>query len=122
MLGVVALIRPLLNILGLMDAVPGGPVLVTVLISLMWIAVVGLSGTARAFQTLVLAGLAYGTFAIALSAVLSPILIGELQGPVANPIAIPSVLIVNALWGAVAGVVALGVQRVRFGRDVGARQ
>lgn len=57
----------------------------------------------------------YGLSAIVLGGVLSPILTGELQGPLATPfgIGVLATLAVNALWGAVTGVLAALVQRLR---------
>jgi hypothetical protein len=120
-LGALALVRPLTRILGL--DVPGGPVLLTVVITAVWVAAVGLARIARPVLTLVAAGLVYGVLAILLSAVLSPILTGELQGPLATPFGfgIVAVLAVNAVWGTVAGLLAAGVQRVVPGRSTTGR-
>jgi hypothetical protein len=85
-------------------------------VTAVWVLVVGLGRVAQPVLTLVGAGLAYGVFAIALSGILSPILSGELQGPLAMPIAIVPMLLVNALWGLVAGGLALLVARVRVTR------
>lgn len=119
-LGALALARPLMNIVGLADQLgrPLTPVLVTLLISVVWIAAVGLSRVAQPVLTLTFAGLAYGVFAIVLSAVLSPILTGEFQGPLATPFAfaVVPVLITNAIWGAITGVIALLVQQMRGNR------
>lgn len=114
-LGALALVRPVMSITGLLDILgkPLAPILVTVAISLVWIAVVGFSRVSRPILTLVLAGLAYGVFSIVLSAVLSPILTGELQGPLTNPFAVISVLLTNVIWGAATGVLAALVQRLR---------
>jgi hypothetical protein len=114
-LGALALIRPLLNIVGLMDGLgrPFGPLLVTALISLAWLVMVVLSRVRRPFATLVWSGIAYAVFAIVLSAILSPLLHGELLGPLTNPFAFVAVLITNALWGGAVGLLALGLQRVR---------
>ncbi len=118
-LGALALVRPLMSVVGLMDAIgkPTGPLLVTVAISAAWVLAVGLSRVARPVLTLVLAGVIYGALSMLLSAVLSPVLTGELQGPLANPIAIGPVLLINAVWGALAGALALGIQRVLGRRE-----
>ncbi len=118
-LGALALIRPLIRIVGTqLGAVepPAVAVLVTLGISLVWIGVVGLTRVARPVLTLVCAGLVYAVLSILLSGVLSPVLTGELQGPLATPVAIVPVLAVNAAWGAVAGLLALALQRVRGNR------
>lgn len=114
-LGALGLVRPVLNITGVADALgkPLTPVLMTVAISLVWIAAAGLTRVPDPLLTLVFAGIAYGVFAIVVSAILSPILLGELQGPVVNPVAIFGVLAVNALWGLITGLLALGIRRLR---------
>ncbi|TDC88867.1 hypothetical protein E1161_22630 [Saccharopolyspora aridisoli] len=113
-LGVFALVRPILNITGAMDVLgkPVGPVLVTVVISTVWLAAVVWRRSARPVATLTCAGLVYGVLAVVLSAVLSPILRGELVGPLATPggIGVVMVLLVNAGWGAAVGVVALALE------------
>ena len=115
-LGAVALIRPLASLSGLLDGLrPASPIVLTVLVSVLWVAVVGLSGTARAVPTLVAAGVTYSVLSIALGGIASSIMLGELQGPLARPIAILPVLMVNAAWGAITGLIALGVQRQRLG-------
>lgn len=124
-LGALALLRPLLNIAGVADHLgrPLVPLLATLVISIIWIAAVGLSRVAQPVLTLVFAGLVYGVLSIVLSAILSPFLTGELQGPVATPFGfgIIAVLIVNAIWGAVTGALALLVQRLRGGQHIESR-
>lgn len=114
-LGAFGLVRPVLNITGVAEDLgkPLTPVLATIGISLVWIVAVGLARVAEPVLTLVFAGIAYGVFAIIVSAILSPILLGELHGPLANPASIVGVLAVNALWGLITGLLALGVRRLR---------
>lgn len=114
-LGAFALVRPLLNVVGVTERLgkPQTQLAVTALVTLVWVAVVGFTRVAEPLLTLVFAGLAYGVFAIVLSGVLSPVLLGELQGPLAHPPAIVEVLVVNALWGLIAGLLAVGVRRLR---------
>ncbi|EIF00119.1 hypothetical protein SacglDRAFT_03254 [Saccharomonospora glauca K62] len=114
-LGAFGLVRPVLNITGVADDLgkPLTPILATVVITLIWIAAVGFTRVPEPVLTLVFAGLTYGVLTIVVSAILSPILDGELQGPLAHPAAIVGVLGVNALWGLIAGLLAAGVRRVR---------
>lgn len=123
-LGLTALGRPITNTvldqLGI-DLGPLVPLGWTAIISLLWIAAVGLTRTASPVLTLVLAGLVYGVSAIVLSGILSTLLLGQLHGPLTNPIGIVAVLITNALWGLVTGAIALVVQRARgIGHDASA--
>lgn len=114
-LGALALVRPAIRIVEDLLGVDAGPpfaIGLTVAITIVWVLVVGLS-RAPAVATLGLAGLTYGVLAIITSAVLSPMLTGSLQGPIANPIAIVPMLLLNVGWGLLAGLVALGMQRLR---------
>jgi hypothetical protein len=117
-LGALALVRPLIRIIidptGMADA-PAVAVTVSLLISVVWIAVVGWTNVAHPVLTLVCAGLVYGAASIVISAVLSPIITGELRGPLAMPFTVVPVLLTNAIWGLVTGLLALLVRRVRAG-------
>lgn len=115
-LGLTALVRPLTNtVLDQLGIDPGPlvPLGWTALISLLWIAAVGLTRTASPVLTLVLVGLVYGLSAIMLSGILSTLLLGQLHGPLTTPIGLVAVLITNALWGLVTGAIALALQRAR---------
>ncbi|OQS13045.1 hypothetical protein B0T36_21770 [Nocardia donostiensis] len=114
-LAALALVRPLFSIAGLSEALgkPVTPLILTVAITSVWVLVVGFSRVREPVITLIAAGLTYAVAVIVLSAVLSPILTGELQGPLAMPLAIIPLLITNAIWGLVAGGLALLVQRMR---------
>ncbi|APX34068.1 hypothetical protein BH708_16675 [Brachybacterium sp. P6-10-X1] len=120
-LGLAGLVRPVTTIvldlagLDLGAAVPLGW---TLIISLLWIGAVGLTRTPRPILTLTLAGVVYAVGAILLSGILSPLLLGHLAGPLANPLAIVPMLVTNVAWGALAGALALLLQRVRpVGRE-----
>lgn len=120
-LGVLALARPVMSMVGVMDQLgkPLAPVLVTLAISAVWVAVVGLDRVRHPVLTLGCAGLVYGVLAIVLSAIFSPLLNGQLQGPLATPggVGVFATLVVNALWGLVVGMVAAGVQHLRGNRE-----
>lgn len=113
-MGALALIRPVLNITGAMDGLgrPFGPLLMTLCISGAWLALVVFANIREPLLTLICTGIIYGVFAILLSAILSPILTGTLAGPITNPFATASVLITNAIWGALVGLLALGLLKV----------
>jgi uncharacterized membrane protein len=115
-LGAIALVRPLVSTVefGLdVSGPPAVPIILTLVISAVWVVVVGLSNTARPVLTLLFTGLTYAVLSIILSGILSPILTGELQGPLAMPIAIIPVVLFNAVWGLAAGGLALLLQRLR---------
>jgi hypothetical protein len=112
-LGCLALVHPLLNISGLMNALgrPFGPLLVTALVAIIWVATVVLSRVREPLMTLTLTGLAAGLAVLAISALVAPALTGSPGALLAHPIAIVAVLATNTLWGALAGLVAAGLRR-----------
>lgn len=85
----------------------------TILISAIWIGAVLWLRVENPLTTLLYAGIAYGVMAILLSAIASPILEGQLQGPITNPLAIISVILTNAVWGILTGLIAVAVQRTQ---------
>ncbi|SOD46820.1 MULTISPECIES: hypothetical protein [unclassified Streptomyces] len=111
----VALVRPLFSITGWSEALgkPLTPVILTLAITMTWILAVGLSRVRDPLLTLVVTGVAYALAALILSAALSPLLTGKLQGPLAQPQAIVPLFLVNAAWGAFCGACAMGLRRVR---------
>jgi hypothetical protein len=111
-LGALGLIRPLMNVTGLMEALgrPFGPVLITVLISLAWLAIVVLVRVRDVLLTLICTGLTSGVLVILISAIVSPIVMGQLSGPITSPVAIIAVLFSDAIWGALVGLCALAIQ------------
>ncbi|HIY67073.1 MAG TPA: hypothetical protein H9830_12460 [Candidatus Agrococcus pullicola] len=115
-LAILALVRPLTRIVTEQAGIelgPAVPIFLTVLVSAAWISIVGFSRNESPLLTLLLAGIAYAIFAIGLSGILSPVLNGELQGPLANPIAIAPMLLLNAAWGLAAGALAMLIQHLR---------
>ncbi|WP_144934974.1 hypothetical protein [Paenibacillus sp. 32O-W] len=114
-MGALALIRPIMSMLGLLERIgqPTASIVVTIVITLIWISVVVFTRVRQPLVVLLLTGITYGVFAILISAILSPILTGQLQGPLTNPFAVISVLITNAIWGLLAGLLASALQRAR---------
>lgn len=118
-LGAVALVRPVLSIVGAYDsgplAKPVGPVLFTVVIAVAWVGTVVVLRIPRPVPTLTSTGAAHAVFAIALNLSLQPFL--DDARPVPPP-GVVAVLLVNALQGALLGLVAQYLQRVlhRSGR------
>lgn len=121
-LAALALLHPLAGLLGLHDdgtsggasrGGPGAAVVPLTLIgvtALVWIGVVGFSRVARPILTLVVTGLLYGILELVLATVFSPGA-GPWQAPFG--LGVIAVLATSVLWGAVAGLLALAVQRLR---------
>lgn len=107
-LAAIALIRPLFSIVGLAETLgkPVTPIVLTVAISLVWILVVGLTGVRQPLLTLVSSGALYAVIAILTSGLL-------LRGVAAAMFGSVSILVTNVVWGAVCGLLARGLQRLR---------
>lgn len=111
-LGTLALLRPLMSATGIADAIgaPWAQLGATLLITVVWVLAVLVSRAPRPFLTLVCAGLVYAILALVVSAALSPLLLGQVRGPITDPLAMVSVLVTNTLWGALAGGLALALR------------
>ncbi|GHB74844.1 hypothetical protein GCM10010377_76630 [Streptomyces viridiviolaceus] len=114
-LALFALIRPIFSIAGWSEVLgkPATPLILTAVISVVWIAVVGFSRVREPLLQLLATGICYAIASTLLAAVLSPVLEGELQGPITNPIALVMVCLTNVVWGGLCGVCAWGLQRRR---------
>ncbi|WP_026184857.1 hypothetical protein [Salinispora vitiensis] len=113
-LGLFATFRPILSIVGVYESgalrSPVGPIVMTILISVVWLTMVVLRRARQPVTTLTLAGFAYGAFAIVLNLALQPILTDAKLIPAPGMIMI---LLVNALWGAALGLIAWALLRNR---------
>ncbi len=114
-LSIIALIRPIMSILGISDAIgkPIASITATIVISIVWIMAVYIKQDSQPILTLFFVGIGYGILAIIISGILSPILTGHLQGPLTNPFAIVSVLVTNAIWGLITGLIASVLLKVK---------
>ena len=116
-LSFIALIRPVMSMLGISEAIgkPVASITATIIISLVWIIAVVFRQEPQPIRTLIFVGIGYGILAIVISGILSPILTGHLQGPLTNPFALIGVLMTNAIWGVITGVIAHGVLKIKRG-------
>ncbi|MGN7399087.1 hypothetical protein ACTHO0_04475 [Cytobacillus praedii] len=113
-LGSIALIRPIMKITGIIHLLVNeqfGSILMTILISLVWLIIVVGKKSHHPIQILVFAGISYALFATILSAILSPILTGQFQGPLTNPLALISIIVTNIIWGLIIGVIAIVIMK-----------
>lgn len=103
-----ALIKPLLSLIGLMG-VFGRPVSnfqVTLIISILWIFIVNSKSVKRPVLTLFLTGITFGGFVLIISTFASVIFTGNVHGPITNIFAFNGILIVNGIWGIIVGWLA----------------
>lgn len=108
LLSLIALIRPIMSMLGISEDIgkPVASITATLLITIVWILTIVIRKEKKPLLTLLFVGIGYGILAIVMSGIFSPILTGNLQGPLTNPYAIVSVLVTNAIWGIIAGLIA----------------
>lgn len=117
-LAILGLVRPLLSILGVYGNFEGpwGPILVTIFIAAIWVGAVVIGGVPNPLVTLAVVGGVYGVLAIVLQQTMWNVF---LEGPPEGaPSSVPimmigwvSIIATNMIWGAILGVVALGVRR-----------
>jgi hypothetical protein len=107
-LAIFALVRPVMSMLGITEAIgkPVASIGATIIISAVWIIAVVRARESQPVLTLMLVGIGYAVLAIIISGIFSPILLGQLQGPLTNMFAFVSVFVTNAIWGLIAGVIA----------------
>lgn len=111
-LATLALLWPLTGLTGVLGTGAPRATAVIGITAAVWIGVVGLGRVPRPVLTLTLTGVAYGLVATALG-ILVPVLAGFGPGSVGPAWSIVPVLLVYSLWGAVVGLAAAGVQRLR---------
>ncbi|MFI2412780.1 hypothetical protein [Streptomyces sp. NPDC018947] len=113
-LGAFSLARPVLSIVGAYDdgplKKPVGPLLLTGLIIVVWIATAVVRRFDRPVETLAFVGAAYGVLALLLNLSLQPFLDSAELPPVPGMFAM---VLFNAAQGAVCGLVALALLRRR---------
>jgi hypothetical protein len=107
-----ALLWPLTGLTGVLGTGAPRAFAVIGITAAVWIGVVGLGRVPRPVLTLTLTGVAYGLVATTLG-LLVPVLAG-FGGPGGGPAwTIVPALLFDAMWGAIAGLAAAGVQRLR---------
>lgn len=113
-LGALALIRLFLHISAVMDALgrPFGPILLTLVISVVWLSIIVFTNIRQPFLTLVFTGILYGVFVISINGFLAPLL--SVEQASSRPYAVAMVVLPNALWGASIGLIAVIIQRRRW--------
>lgn len=109
-LGSMALLWPLTALTGIGGTGAPRALAIVGFTALVWIAVVGFGRVARPVLTLTLTGVVFGLVAMAASIVFGGV---GLPGEDAAAWTVVPALAMDAFWGFVAGVLALGVQKIR---------
>lgn len=107
--GLLAFTRPLMKIVGLIQVFDNeavGSIVMTLLISFVWIVITVKKDLENPVQVLVGAGVCYAILVTIGSGTLSPLLDGRLQGPLSHPVAFISVFFTNFIWGFITGNIA----------------
>lgn len=113
-LAAIALVRPAIHVgefvvgATVAEWIPFG---ITVVITAVWAAIVGLRRWRRPFTSLVMTGVAYAVLTVLLGGIGGALLMGGVQGPLADPLSIPGIVLTNLLWGGLAGALATLLQR-----------
>jgi len=118
-LGLLALTRPLMKIVGLIQIFGNeaiGSIIMTLLISFVWIIITVKKELENPVQVLVGAGVCYAILVTIASGILSPLLDGRLQGPLSNPVAFISVFFTNVVWGLITGSIAAMILSKRINK------
>lgn len=114
-----------LGALGLVRTIPGiigseEPLWISILVILLlptvtaiWIGVVIFRRVPHPFVTLVCTGGMYGVWAIALNVAIQGNFSKLSHGPVGILGGIVAILVVNLIWGAIAGLIAVGIRRLQ---------
>lgn len=116
-LGALVLLWPLTSLTGVADLIgaPARAIGVIVIIGAACVGVVGLGGLPRPILTLVLTGMTGGLYLILVDLFVGMGAAGGLAA-VAVPFLLLELVGAGALWGALAGLVAAGVQKLRGAR------
>jgi len=111
-LAALALVRPLLDLIGLLDLMGerATNMILTIGTLITWLAVVVSKRLNRPLLHLVLTGLLYGVFTILISATFAPFFSSQ---SITNPFAVGGIVIVYALWGLLIGLIAAAILKMR---------
>ncbi|WP_438388782.1 hypothetical protein [Actinopolyspora saharensis] len=118
-LAVVGLVQPALGMLGVYTTLgrPWTPLVVAALIAVFWVATVVVRHVPHPLLTLVIIGGGYGVLAVVLNRVVWSLAgLGQVSMPAGNMV---SIVLSNIIWGALLGLIAVGILRINRTRDRG---
>jgi len=116
-LALIQLIRPIMSTAGFFDNFrPQGPVIATALIALIWVGVAMIGNVREPVKVLTMAGATYAVIGVAMAVFLQTFFIWSPEETASIPLLLTAGLIggivVNVIWGALLGFVALGIRKV----------
>jgi hypothetical protein len=116
-LALVQLTRPILSTAGFFDNFrPQGPIVATALIALIWVGATVIENVREPVKVLAMAGATYAVISIAMAVFLQTFFTWSPEETASIPLLLTAGLIggivVNVIWGALLGFVALGINRV----------
>jgi hypothetical protein len=116
-LALIQLTRPILSTAGFFDNFrPQGPIIATALIALIWVGVAVVGRVREPVKVLAMAGATYAVIGVAMAVFLQAFFTWSPQETASIPLLLTAGLIggivVNVIWGAFLGFVAIGIKRV----------
>ena len=115
-LALIQLTRPILSTAGFFDGFrPQGPIIATALIALIWIGVAVIGNVREPVKVLAMAGATYAVIGAAMAVFLQAFFAWSPEETASIPILLTAGLlggiVVNVIWGALLGFVAIGIKR-----------
>ena len=116
-LALIQLTRPILSTAGLFDNFrPQGPIIATALIALIWVGATVIGNVREPVKVLAMAGATYAVIGVAMAVFLQTFFTWSPEETASIPLLLTAGLIggivVNVIWGALLGFVALGINIV----------
>jgi len=115
-LALIQLTRPILSTAGFFDGFrPQGPLIATALIALIWIGVAVIGKVGEPVKVLAMAGATYAVIGVAMAVFLQTFFTWSAEETASIPLLLTAGLIggivVNVIWGALLGFVAIGIKK-----------
>jgi hypothetical protein len=115
-LALVQLARPISSTAGFFDNFrPQGPIIATALIALIWVGVAVKWKVREPVKVLAMAGATYAVIGVAMAVLLQTFFTWSPEETASIPLLLTAGLVggivVNAMWGALLGIMAIGVQK-----------
>jgi drug/metabolite transporter (DMT)-like permease len=116
-LALIQLSRPILSTAGFFDNFrPQGPIIATALIALVWVGVAAIGKVREPVKVLAVAGATYAVIGVAMAVFLQTFFTWSPEETASIPLLLTAGLVggivVNAIWGALLGIVAIVIQKV----------